>query len=154
MKTSTLLRNTCGSIGLNRKSTAPASYPLNSAVLVAAAGGHEDDRHVPGALAAAHELGQLEAVHVGHLHVDQSQRHVVRQQELQGLAAGARLQELEVGSPQQRLQREQVFGKVVDQQALHGVAVLRSPSGGREVMGLLLPVPSPAAGGRSARATG
>ncbi len=62
---------------------------------VGAAGGQEDDRDVAAALVAAHQLGQFEAVHAGHLHVQQRQRHVVLEQELQGLLAGPGLQELE-----------------------------------------------------------
>ena len=57
------------------------------------AGRDEDDRHPPRALRAAHRLGQLEAVHVRHLHVEQRQRDVVGQQQFQGLDARSRLQE-------------------------------------------------------------
>ncbi len=39
--------------------------------LIAHPGGDEDDRHRAGSLTAPHELGELEAVHLGHLHVQQ-----------------------------------------------------------------------------------
>ena len=52
---------------------------------LAGAGGHEDDRHSAGPLAAAHQLGQLEAVHLGHLHVEKRKRDVVDEQELERL---------------------------------------------------------------------
>ena len=68
---------------------------------VGVAGRHEDDRNAPRAFVAAHQLGQLEAVHAGHLHVDQRQRHVVLKQKLERLVAGARLQQHEAVAAQQ-----------------------------------------------------
>ena len=96
---------------------------LEHAVLVARAGGDEDDRHVARALAAAHQLGQLEAVHLRHLHVEQRQRDVVHEQQLERLGARARLQQLDVVAAQQRRQREQVLLEVVDEQALDASAL-------------------------------
>jgi hypothetical protein len=96
-----------------------ALVALEHAVLIAHAGGQEDDRHMAGPLAAAHQLGQLEAVHVGHLHVEQRQRHVVRQQQIERLRAGTRQQRLDVVRAHQRRQREEVLLQVVDQQTLH-----------------------------------
>ena len=88
-------------------------------MLIADAGGDEDDRDVPRALAAAHQLGQLEAVHVRHLHVEQGQRDVVHQQQLQRLGAGARASSISTSSPaQQRREREQVLLEIIDEQAL------------------------------------
>ena len=47
------------------------------ALVVGAAGGHENDRNPSRALGAAHQFGQLEAIQARHLHVDQRQRDVV-----------------------------------------------------------------------------
>ena len=93
---------------------------LEHAVLVARAGGDEDDRHVARALAAAHQLGELEAVHVGHLHVEQRQRDVVRR----AAARAPRRRSAPCSSStssraQQRREREEVLLEVVDEQALH-----------------------------------
>jgi hypothetical protein len=49
-------------------------------VLIARGGGDEDDGYFARALAAAHELGELEAIHFRHLHVEQGERDVVHQQ--------------------------------------------------------------------------
>ena len=64
-----------------------------TALRVGVAGGDENDRNMAGALVAAHQLGQFEAVQARHLHVDQRQRDVVLQQKLKRLVAGARLQQ-------------------------------------------------------------
>jgi hypothetical protein len=61
-------------------------------VSMGAAGCHEDDRHTPGALIAAHQFCQLEAIEARHLHVDKGERHIVLQKQLKRLIAGARLQ--------------------------------------------------------------
>jgi hypothetical protein len=45
--------------------------PAELAAFVGGHGGEEDDRHPARALCAAHQLGQLEAVHARHLHVEQ-----------------------------------------------------------------------------------
>lgn len=71
------------------------------------------------AFAAAHELGELEAVHLRHLHVDERERHVVLQQQLQRFGARMRAEQLHAVAAQQRRQREQVFFQVVDDQAFH-----------------------------------
>ncbi len=47
------------------------------APLVVRAGGHEDQRNVARALGPADQLGELEAVHLGHLHIQQGQGHIV-----------------------------------------------------------------------------
>ncbi len=64
--------------------------------------------------------GELEAVHVGHLHIEQGQRDVVAQQQLQRLVARARLQQHDILAREQCLQREQIFLKVVDQEEVNG----------------------------------
>ena len=50
---------------------------LEHALRITGPGSYEDDRHALGSLNPAHQLGELEAVHHGHLHVKQCQRHVV-----------------------------------------------------------------------------
>src|SRR6476619_2597309 len=87
--------------------------------LVARAGGDEDDRYVPCAFAASHQLGERESVHFRHLHVEQRQGDVVRQKQIQGLRPGMRRQHHHVLAPQQRLEDQQVLVAVVDDQALH-----------------------------------
>ncbi|MNH98799.1 hypothetical protein D3C73_515490 [compost metagenome] len=79
----------------------------------------EDDGDVARVHIAAHELGQLKTVHAWHLHVHQGQGDIVDQQQLQRLVARAGLQADDVLPLQQRLQREQVFFKVVDQQKVN-----------------------------------
>ena len=64
---------------VDRAHRVPAQRELG----VAVGGGQEDDRHVPGALAALDVLGRLEAVHVGHLRVEQDHREVVDEQLLE-----------------------------------------------------------------------
>ena len=44
---------------------------LEYALRITGSGSHEDDRHVLGSLDPAHHLGEIEAVHLGHLHVKQ-----------------------------------------------------------------------------------
>lgn len=92
--------------------------PLEDTLGIPRAGGQEDDRDVLGPLRSAHELGQLEAGHVRHLNVKDCQRHVVGQQQLQRLAAGAGRQEIQALATEQRLERHQVLLDVVHQQEL------------------------------------
>ncbi len=83
------------------------------------AGRHQDDGHVHRALRPAHQLGELDAVHLRHLHVDDGEREVVYQQGLQGGAAGAYAHELHSFAAENAREREQVLLAVVDQQKLH-----------------------------------
>jgi hypothetical protein len=85
---------------------------------VARAGGDEDDRDVLGARGAAHQLGELEPVHVGHLDVDQRDRDVVDQQQLERLGAGPGAQRLDAVAAEQGLERDEVLDDVVDDQHL------------------------------------
>jgi hypothetical protein len=62
---------------------------LEKSVLVAHAGGDEDQRHVSCALAAADEFGEFEAVHVGHLHVKEGECDIVDEQQFERVEAGA-----------------------------------------------------------------
>ena len=65
---------------------------------------------MPGAFAAPDQLRQLKAVHLGHLHVQQGQGHiVVGQQQFQGLRARLGLEDVQPVTLQQRLQGDEVF---------------------------------------------
>ncbi|MNS89137.1 hypothetical protein D3C72_1231410 [compost metagenome] len=104
--------------GLVQKVHGAAFVATELPVLLARAGRDEDQRNVASALAAPDQFGQFEAVHVGHLHVQQGQGDVaIFQQQLKRFRAGLRLQHLDPAAIQQRFQRHQVFGHVVDQQA-------------------------------------
>ena len=81
----------CGVQRLVQEVDRAALVALEGVVQLAAGGADEDDRDVPRALGAAHQLGQLEAVHAGHLHVEDRQRELVLQQQRQRLLARARL---------------------------------------------------------------
>jgi len=61
---------------------------------------------VVGAGVAAHEFGQFEPVHPRHLHVEQSQRDIVLEQDFKRFLARMRAQEREPVAAQQRLQRD------------------------------------------------
>src|SRR5690606_18425176 len=63
---------------------------------------------------------QLEAVHFGHLHVDQCERDVVREQQVERLDAGSRREQLHVVLPEQGLQYEQILLAVVHEKTFHG----------------------------------
>ena len=97
MKTPTLLRKQVRVDGLHED--------VDSARLVAAKDpprlgrrrGQEDDRHGAGARGAAHQLGQLEAAHVGHLDVDDGDRDVVPEEEIEGLPASRGLEHAHAG---------------------------------------------------------
>jgi hypothetical protein len=65
-KTSALLQlRMCGRSACRGSRPRRPVVALEQAVLIARAGGDEDDRHVARAFAAAHQLGELEAVHLG-----------------------------------------------------------------------------------------
>jgi hypothetical protein len=73
------------------------------------------------AFGAAHQLGELEAVHHRHLHVEQRERDVVHEQELERLEARLGAEDLEPVAAQQRLERVEVLLDVVHEQKLHGL---------------------------------
>ena len=83
------------------------------------AGGDEDQRHVTRALAVAHPLGQLEAVHAGHLHVDNRQRHFVGEQQVECVGARPGGQDVDAVAAEQGRERQQVLLVIVDKQAFH-----------------------------------
>ena len=75
---------------------------------------HEYYRNPPGAFVTAHQLGQLEAVQSGHLHVDERQRDVVSKQKFEGFVARARLQQHQPVAAKQCFQRQEIFLQIVD----------------------------------------
>ena len=66
-------------------------------------------------LRPAHQLRELEAVHLRHLHVDERERHLVDEQELERLGPGARPEDLESVAAEERLERDEVLVDVVDE---------------------------------------
>ena len=77
----------------------------------------------------AHQLGQLEPVHLRHLHVDDRERDVVGEEHLERLGARAGPQEHGVVAAQQRLERDEVLLPVVDEQDLRLVRHQRALEG-------------------------
>ena len=80
--------------------------------------GQEEDRDVLRPLPLLDQLGGLEAVHPRHLDVEQDRRELVVQQPPQRLLARRGADEIGVERLEDRLEREQVLGPVVDQQQL------------------------------------
>jgi hypothetical protein len=69
-----------------------------------------------GTRAAAHERGQLEAVHARHVDVENGQRHFVFEQQVQCRRAGIGHQQVDLRPGQRRLKRHDVMRDVVDDQ--------------------------------------
>ena len=82
--------------------------------------GHEDDRRLLGAGPPADQAGGLEAVELRHVDVEQDHRELVTQERAQRLVPGARGRHLHAEVRQDRLERQQLVGAVVDQQHVHG----------------------------------
>ena len=78
--------------------------------------GQEDDRDVARPLALLDQLGRLEAVEPRHLDVEQDHRELVVEEVAQRLLAGLGADELLPERLEDRLEREQVLGPVVDEQ--------------------------------------
>ncbi len=99
---------------------------VDRAVLVAlervieflAGGADEHDGQVLGARHAADQLRQLEAVHAGHLHVEDGQRELVFEQQRERLLAGGRLVDAVAVVADRGFEGEQVLGEIVDDQEL------------------------------------
>jgi serine acetyltransferase len=91
--------------------------------------GQEDDRHVLCAAPLLDLRGGLEAVHAGHDDVKQDDREVVRERRLDGGLTGPGEDQFLVKRRQDRLEREQVLGAVIDEQDLR----LLGDSGARHV---------------------
>ena len=84
--------------------------------VVGVGGGDEDDRGVAQVLGFAQQGGHLEAVHVGHVDVEQDQREFVVQAQRQRLVAAARLEQLRAAAGEQSAHGDQVRGGIVDDQ--------------------------------------
>ena len=82
--------------------------------------GHEDDRRLLRAGPPADQAGGLEAVELRHVDVEQDHRELVAQERAQRLVPGARGGHLHADVRQDRLERQQLVGAVVDQQHVHG----------------------------------
>ena len=77
-------------------------------------GRDEDDRDGARALGATHQFGEFEAVHAGHLHVDEGERHVVGEQQLERLDAARSGEHPQARTFEQRTHRDEVLLDVVD----------------------------------------
>ncbi len=93
-----------------------ALVTLEGVIELATGGADEDDGDLLGALGAAHQLGQLEAVHARHLHIEDGQCELVTQQQLQCLLGRFGLMNPYAGRLQQRVQSQQVLRQVIDDQ--------------------------------------
>ena len=91
---------------------------LERVVELLAGGADENDRQVLGARHAADQLRELEAVHAGHLDVEDRQRELVFEQQRQRLLAGGSLVDAVAVVPDRGLQGQQVLGEIVDDQEL------------------------------------
>ena len=89
------------------------------ALAIGGAGRQKDDRRPPGALGSPHELGELVAVHLRHLHVKNSKRDVVIEQKFERLGSRARFQQHKPVAPQEPLERQQVFLEIVNEQKIY-----------------------------------
>ena len=98
--------------------------PLEDVLLVLADRGEEDDRDVARTLARLDESRGFEAVDAGHLHVQQDHRHIMRQQLAQRLITGARAHEDLPERLEDRFEREEILGAVVDDEYLDRRQVL------------------------------
>lgn len=76
-------------------------------------GGEENDRGQPGALAAAHQSGDFEAVHLRHLYIQQHQVDIVFKQSTQGFHPRVCRQHLPILTGQQCPHADEVFGVIV-----------------------------------------
>jgi hypothetical protein len=79
-------------------------------------GGEEDNRRQARALAAAHEPRDLEAIHAGHLHVQQDQVDFMFEQGSQCFYTGRSGHDLPVLAFEQGAHADKVFRVVVDYQ--------------------------------------
>ena len=105
----------------------PGLIAAEASLVVRAARRDEDDGHVARPRRSPHVFGQLEAVHAGHLHVEQRQGDVMREQQFQRLVAGAGLEERQAVAPKQGLEREQIFLQIVHQEDGDGIVGLGHP---------------------------
>ncbi len=106
--------------GLRQEVDRAGFVAVEDALRAVRAGGHEDDGDAPRAFGPAHQLGELEAVHVGHLHIEDGERELVLEQQLERLVARGRRGDRQPVLAQQRLEGDEVLVDVVDQQDLDG----------------------------------
>jgi hypothetical protein len=83
-------------------------------------GRQKDDRHVRRARAAAHQRCKLEAVHAGHVDVEDRERGFMLEQQVERGRARVRDQQLDPRTRQQRFERRDVMRDIVDDQNVDG----------------------------------
>ncbi len=91
-------------------------------------GGDEDDRRRLEARMVADHRRQLEAVELGHAHVDEDDGDVVLEQMREGLSRRLGRDEVLAQLLENRLVAEQLRALVVDQEDINGVLVAHAPS--------------------------
>jgi hypothetical protein len=84
--------------------------------------GDEDDRRVRRLAPAADQLRRFEAIEAGHVDVEQDHSEVLRQHLLQRLLAGVRGDDVLPELVEDRRQREQLVGPIVDDENARAVA--------------------------------
>src|SRR6202020_1612848 len=94
--------------------------PAESALTIGSSRSEKNDRRPAGALGSPHQLGKLVAIHLGHLHIENGERDVVFEEQLQRFGSGARLEHHKPVAAQKAFQRQQVFLKIVDEQKIYG----------------------------------
>src|SRR5262249_5306236 len=93
---------------------------------------HEDDRDVPGFLDAPHELCQSVSINIGHMYVDDRERDVALEQNLERGAPRAHRDDLDTISAQHPFEGKEVTFNVIDDEyhrAASRRAVHRVPLG-------------------------
>ena len=85
-------------------------------------GGEEDDRRVGGARALADQRRGLEAIHAGHVDVQQDHGGVVVKQELQRLPTRAQADHVVAKIAEARLDGQSLGGEIVDHQDVDAIA--------------------------------
>jgi hypothetical protein len=93
--------------------------PPKSSLAVRTASRDKNDRNVTGSFVASHEFGELESVHARHLDVEKRKRNGVNEQNLQRLLPGMRFEANKTVTLQQRLEGQEIFLQVVDEQKFH-----------------------------------
>ena len=99
---------------IDRAHSVPAEHVLFGIVC----GRKKDDGHLIGLGVVTGMMGDLVAIHLGHLHVEQHHGKVASKQEPQGLVARLRRDELALEPFEDRRERHQIGVDVVDHQ--HG----------------------------------
>ena len=105
-----------GSNGFTRKSTAPSAYPRRLARRVVRVGGEEDDRRLVSVGTHPEQPRGLEPVEHRHLHVEDDDRELLLGRQGERPRARGGLNQAELEPVQDRREREEVVGVVVDEQ--------------------------------------